>query len=296
MATNPLLRKCCPDRSGGEEITIIPASDHLEIPEVVFVLAKPHDAQPVGDMDVSENLPNKEKLDMSHQIHEERTCQIVVPAEQTLSLMPLPVKIGSINVQPMSSALALTSMKEPVGYINVSVREQRSLMVPELDILTGERMATAADRTPRGDYLLSETADVGKVTPHDLVSMEEMVAKMAGSPLGCISFETTFRTRQQNNKIITLRGHSLEGLTFGDISEKYTKVTMFALKKADGRVMWAPASYVRIESSDAILLIACTPFAMAMGLGRDASLSESSLIPCSTPGVEENFKPRRCCV
>jgi len=374
LCANPLLTRCCPAPPGVDEITLIPASDHFEIPRAEVVLSRPQH----WALDVSENPPKEEKLDMSHQIQGERvrgnSCsieQIAVRGERKLSFAPeevdpyFPTKIYPANVQPRQEeayhrydsskdiqeypayvqprqeeayhrydsskdiqeeypqprsshqALALMLMKEPMllqeaGYIHDGrmmpeldkwaddVRGTSGRKLPELENSTRDGLDTAPDQIPRGDFILSEAADVDKVTGHDLLSMEQMVSKIAGSPLGCIGFGNTFRTMQQNNKILMLRGHSLEGELFGDTCAKYQRITMLAIKKSDGRMMWAPAPLVTLQSSDDILLIACTPFAMAMGMGKDSPLSTSALIPHVSPQVtrekdQDDFKPRRCC-
>jgi len=345
MGASPWLRSCCSD----DEITIVPNSEDAgqfgsQRGESAVVIQQPFGDGEMQMLDVSGNTPREEKLDMSHQIFEERASQMALREQPIRSLMPLPMppikegfepycptQIESINEvrgeypvkatpQPMSSyhtfarqdnvndiPLLTTNGEFQFGMrdaaCNQDVHGRSGVTLPEVG---------AAIRTPRGDYLISEAADVAKVTSHDLTSMEQMIAKMAGSPLGCINFEETFRIRHQNNQVLTLRGHSFEGCAFGDITAKHQKVTMLALKSSEGRVMWAPAPYVRLNSSDAILLIDCTPFAMAMGLANDASLSASSLTPSSTPPVTERSflsfrdpsarqgdredKPRRCCV
>jgi len=160
--------------------------------------------------------------------------------------------------------------------------------------------------SPRGDYVTGESRHFN-VDGAEMLSLERHVAKLAGSPLGCIEFEQTFRTRQMENHIIVLKGHSLEGMTFGDVCSKYRRVTVLGLRNGASRVIWVPAAYIRVQASDDILLIECTPFALAMGLSKEASLAQSSLSPRSSPpttpgGAKLSFrsmqdKPvRRCCV
>jgi len=168
-------------------------------------------------------------------------------------------------------------------------------------------------RSPRGEYAFGEARNF-KVDENEMASLERLVSKLAGSPLGCIEFGLTFQTRLAANQIVIVRNHSLEGFTFGDLASRYHKVTVLGLKNSNGRVLWAPAAYIRIHGSDEILLIECTPFAMAMGLSQESSLANSSLTPKSMPMTPQSNmdtfrdtlsyrqatdrldKPRRCCV
>lgn len=166
---------------------------------------------------------------------------------------------------------------------------------------------------PRGEYVRTSSDGNGDVDALELANMERLVAKMAGSPLGCLDFENTFRTRQLAGQIVVLKDHELDGATFGEVCGQYTKVTILGLQNAAGKVIWAPAPYIRLHSSDQIMLMECTPFALAMGLCQEGSLAASSLSPRSlpvTPGTnrEKNIhdfhnsqyaqdkEKRRCCV
>jgi len=206
------------------------------------------------------------------------------------------------RVQTMSSyqAVTPTPQKDPIEDMNQDVRGRSGPTVPvpengacPRELSRGsEGSDPGRDHFPRGDYLLGEAADMEKMNGYDLMNMEQMVSKIAGSPLGCINFGNTFLWRQQNNEIRSLRGHSLEGMAFGEACAKYQSVTMLALKKADGRVMWAPAPHIRLHSSDEILLIECAPFVMAKGLAVSAMPQQPSFRGVET---QDSFRPRRCC-
>jgi len=167
---------------------------------------------------------------------------------------------------------------------------------------------------PKGEYTTMEKG-FPDVDALELANLERLVAKLAGSPLGCLDFETTFKTRQKENQIVVLKDHELDGATFGEVCGQYNKVTILGLQNAAGKVIWAPAPYIRLHSSDQIMLIECTPFAIAMGLVKEGSLAQSSLSPRSsagllTPGVQReqdmrdmnmqhdfpDKEKRRCCV
>jgi len=317
IGTNPLLAKCCLQAPGAEEFTLISTSDdyfEIQRTEAVLVMRQPSGEAEIQALAVSENLPKDEQWAMPYKIQEERNSPTVVQVEPLRSSMPLsmtPVKEGFIPTRleeyteklkeypargkPMGSVgsfeALLTPMKQPTEEILIS---RSGLMVP-----APENVTCVPGRSPRGDYVLCEAADLGNVTSHELMGLEQMVSKMAGSPLGCIDFGNTFRWKHQNNEIITLRGHSLDGMPFGEVCAKYQSITMLALKFADGRLMWAPAPHVRLHSSDQILLIECAPFVIAKGLGQEASLSLSSLatLHAAFSGAEaqDTFKPRRCC-
>jgi len=318
MVRDPLLTRCCHDKAGSEEITLVSFSGDSgqfgnQIAEGSVLIHQPYGDGEVQLLDVSGNLSSEDKLDMSYQIQEERASHILLRDPNRPRPMP-PIKEGfgpvssyqafavSEHIDDMSQDVH-SSIASQLQQLSQDVHGRSGVALPE-----SESWSVRASGTPRGDFLISDAAEVGKVTGHEMMNMEQMVSRMAGSPLGCINFEDTFRSRQQNNQILTLRSHSFEGMAFGDVAEKHQKVTMLALKNAEGRVLWAPAPYIRLHSSDEILLIDCTPFAMAMGLTRDASLSASALTPSSTPPVTDRSffapssgrvgegKPRRCCV
>lgn len=136
--------------------------------------------------------------------------------------------------------------------------------------------------TPKGEYDISKEG-LGQVDSLEIANLERLVAKLAGSPLGCIDFENTFRRRHADNHIVSLRDHDLDGATFGEVCSQYSKVTILGLKNNVGKAIWAPAPYIRLHSSDELLLIECTPFALAMGMANGASLAASSLSPPSPP-------------
>jgi len=319
----PLVRKCCLNGPEAEEFTLIPASDYLEIQnaEAMSVLPQPRkesELQALADKikDLEEKLDSK--------IQQERASPIVVPRvvneEPIRSFMPrpmppskadIPSRIESINeklrehqarAQPMSSYQAMTSAPKKEPSENKWAEIQGFLGAPEPEN-GGYSQQT---RIPQGDYLLGEAADVDTVTGHDLMNMEQMVSKMAGSPLGCIDFANTFLWRRRNNQLYCLRGHLFEGMAFGEICANYQSITMLAIKRrsalknAEGRVMWAPQPNVRLQSSDEILLIECAPFVMAKGLGAETTVP-SWTTPFSrgdeaqAPG-DIFIKNRRCCV
>jgi len=346
MGASSLLRRCCPateiilvsasEDSGhygnqmGESAVVI----QQNVGEGEVQLLDVPDARRVRQ--IQEEFPRykEKKLDMSQQIQEERASQIALRERPIRSLLPCPMpsikegfepyrptKIEEIKEarreypakataqrQPMSSYHAL-AMKEHIDDMNQNLHERSGVTSPEVESIAREEFARAANRSPRGDYLINEAADVGKVSGRELMSMEQMVSRMADSPLGCVNFGNTFRIKQQNKEILTLRGHSFGGMTFGDITAKHKKITMLALRSSGGRMLWAPAPDIRLNSTDEILLIDCTPFVMAMGVAKEASLPASSVTPSSTPPVTERSfpslrggdrpreeKPRRCCV
>jgi len=134
--------------------------------------------------------------------------------------------------------------------------------------------------TPKGDFRICKEG-LGQVDSLEIANLERLVAKLAGSPLGCIDFENTFRRRHADNHIVALKDHDLDGATFGEVCSQYSKVTILGLKNNTGKAIWAPAPYIRLHSSDELLLIECTPFALAMGMANGASLAASSLSPPS---------------
>jgi hypothetical protein len=142
--------------------------------------------------------------------------------------------------------------------------------------------------TPRGDFVSDgENRDL-QVSLHDIRSLEELVARTARSRLGCLNFENTFRVRQREGHIVTLRSHTLNGETFGQACNIFARVTLLGLKHFGGKVTWAPQDDVKIKESDGVLLIGCTPFAMAMGMVTATSLQESDLLPLPPPRPMEN--------
>jgi len=136
--------------------------------------------------------------------------------------------------------------------------------------------------TPKGEYITCAEG-FGAVDALEMANLERLVARLAGSPLGCLDFENTFRTRQAENHIVVLKDHDLDSATFGEVCSQYSKVTILGLRNAAGKAIWAPAPYIRLHSSDQIMLIECTPFALAMGLANGASLAQSSMSPPKTP-------------
>jgi len=191
---------------------------------------------------------------------------------------------------------------------------------------TAETQPKDSSRTamssPRGDYITTESQNIA-IQASELALLEKHVAMLAGSPLGCIDFGNTFRNRQTENQIVVLRGHSLAGMAFGDVCNKYRsrRVTILGLRNESKKAFWAPAPYIKVHASDDILLIQTTPFALAMGLNKEASLAQytCSLSPRThaqgvplTPGsgrkgsalpgrpipaitVTPDSKNRRCC-
>jgi len=143
--------------------------------------------------------------------------------------------------------------------------------------------------TPKGELCICK--DIGKLDSLEIANLERLVAKLAGSPLGCIDFENTFRRRHTENHIVALRHHELDGATFGEVCGQYSKVTILGLKNNAGKAIWAPAPYIRLHSSDELLLIECTPFALAMGMANGASLAASSLSPPSPLPPPPQFSP-----
>jgi len=121
----------------------------------------------------------------------------------------------------------------------------------------------------------SAPGDNGKLefSNTDLYRLERLVAWLAGSSLGCMNFEHTFRVRQESNDIVVLRTHSFDGQTFGDVCSTNATVTIIGLKFEDGKVAWAPANDIMIKSTDGVIAVKCTPFALAAGLASDRSLT-----------------------
>lgn len=141
--------------------------------------------------------------------------------------------------------------------------------------------------TPKGELCICKDG-FGQLDSLEIANLERLVAKLAGSPLGCIDFENTFRRRHTENHIVALRDHELDGATFGEVCGQYSKVTILGLKNNAGKAIWAPAPYIRLHSSDELLLIECTPFALAMGMANGASLAASSLSSPSPPPFSPN--------
>lgn len=138
-------------------------------------------------------------------------------------------------------------------------------------------------RTPRGKYVSdSEVCSLG-ISVEELEVLETHVAKAAASPLGCVEFAKTFTARKAGNHIVTLKEHTFENMTFIDACKSSSKVTIVGLRHADGTVSWAPEPFHRIQGSDGVLLIKCTPFALAMGMTKESSLGESQLMSAVTP-------------
>lgn len=159
-----------------------------------------------------------------------------------------------------------------------------------------------------GKYMTPEKP-FAPVDPVELANLERLVTRLAGSPLGCVEFEKTFRSRQRENHILVLKDHELDGLSFGEVCGQYSKVTILGIRNSAGTPIWAPAPYVKLHSTDELMLIGATPFALAVGLCQEESLA-------GTPGRTDfmhltDFKPgtqvlgfqtdlakenRRCCI
>lgn len=153
--------------------------------------------------------------------------------------------------------------------------------------------------TPRGEFVHEADNCNLRISFDELQTLERLVARTSRSPLGCLDFEKTFRKRQADGHILTLKSHALEGTTFGQACIIFARVTLLGLKQADGRVLWAPDSAMKIQGSDGVLLIGCTPSALAMGLINATSLAESNMFPtgAQSPFLSPTNGHRRddCC-
>lgn len=282
--------------------------------------------------------PQEEKLDMSmcrdHPLcttHEDGISDLqglpakdshVLPGEDELKDKPC-----AKTILEYPADAKLSEMKERSGIHNPSGSTEPiklpTVLEPaknaQSDVDVSKLMAQAAAKvvpqstvkTPRGEYAGPENRFDVKLD--ELMRLEALVAKLAGSPLGCIDFVKTFQQRQAENQILVLKGHSLDGKTFGDVCSKYRRITVLGLRNSSGTINWAPDHYIRIHASDDVLLIECTPFALAMGLAKEATLAESRMLPRtsppSTPGSyarspdqqqqvfnqDLDLKQRRCC-
>merc|ERR1712192_59485 len=76
--------------------------------------------------------------------------------------------------------------------------------------------------------------------------------------------------------------------TFGGACLIFPRVTLLGVKHEDGRVTWAPDASFKFQGSDGLMLIKCTPFALAMGLTTEGSLAESAM----NPGAASPPRPR----
>lgn len=132
----------------------------------------------------------------------------------------------------------------------------------------------------RGDFFASSDTSNVELNAETLQVLERLVAHLAGSPLGCIDFARAFTSRQREGQILALHAESLEGMTFGEACQTFSRVTALGIKEHDGMVIWGPAPEVTIKKTDGLLVMACTPFVLAMGLSSEAkSLAEVNLHP-----------------
>lgn len=174
---------------------------------------------------------------------------------QNLPRMPKPLDLGAVHGSDTAGDSSFRTWREDTG---------RSSMT---------------SHTPGGECIADEKVRCATLTVYDLCNLEKLVAEMASSPLGCMDFSTTFRSRQTSKQILLLTAHSLEGVKFGEAWRAYAKITMVGLKHPDGYIVWAPHPETKIRGSDGVLLIQCTPFALAMGASDGASLAESMSAP-----------------
>jgi len=330
---------CCKYEKDGQEILLTSRYEDMQKEGAIHVQPDRGEGEVQfretdGADDSHLRTVREEKLDMTSQMRDDsRTPMPVKPIDT--HQMPL-------KEQPVETAMPLVKQVEwerhNMGRDRPGIKELSGAYHPAMPPLAeqpatfGEQPATFGGpvdlgaegqkasplnmtaQSPRGD-IINDECRLFKVDDAEFTTLETLVAKLAGSPLGCIDFERTFRTRQLENQINLLKGHALDGVPFGDICTRYRRVTILGLRNSAGRVIWAPAPYIRVHASDDILLMECTPYALAMGLSKESSLAQSSLSPRSSmtpPGTDRGGprsyrsaqdtqrsleKPvRRCCV